>query len=135
MDVAGSSGDPVGMVRDTARGFAFTASFLSVCLAVVLVAQAFLPRSWVIERDTSETLWPQGWSFFTGDTLNSAIQTYRIGNREPLTFAPVEQHKASSAHLWGLNRTGEEQTIEINDLIRKIPDAYWQLCDRASLDS
>ncbi|MEU5697172.1 hypothetical protein [Actinosynnema sp. NPDC020468] len=109
------------------RGFAVTAvvlviGFVAACLAKYDVGGV---RS---RLDAYYALWPQEWSFFVAlDT--DLLDGYRITpgtSRLHEVYAPERQDP-----LWGLDRNSYELSAEIREIALRVPDRYWQACDRA----
>jgi hypothetical protein len=75
-------------------------------------------------------LWPQNWSFFTH--LNEdQIVAYRVLPGTP-RLRSLTDRQTWVEHQGGLNRIGHAQALEVREIARRIPDRYWQVCERDS---
>ncbi|WP_456248146.1 SdpA family antimicrobial peptide system protein [Longispora urticae] len=130
----GSGTDQAGQGADEAsaeRGFRLTAGMLLTCLIVGLVTQLPLgvAPSWLeAQRGTYRLIWPQGWGFFSAAATMEVTVAYRASSDGSL-MEMATQPGAAPENLWGLDRRGYSQLLEVYDLARQIPGNRWAACN------
>jgi len=78
---------------------------LLASLLISVVAQ-FAPTVLTGLHAAYRSIWPQGWTFFTGlSTRVSAVGYTLTGDGRQLT--PITQRRSLADRSWGLSRTGE----------------------------
>lgn len=112
------------------RGFTFTVTVLLASLVTAYLAHLAAPSApaWLRGRlDSYSTLWPQGWSFFTGLGTNDVVVAYRVGPSDTLAV-PADERDQWSFQRWGFDRSGDTSAVELGQLAITIPQQYWQGC-------
>jgi hypothetical protein len=101
-----------------------TALLASLLISVVAqFAPAVLPGLHAAYR----SIWPQGWTFFTGlSTRVSAVGYTLTGDGRQLT--PITQRRSLADRSWGLSRAGEAGAFDIEQIARAVPGDHWQTC-------
>jgi len=115
----------------TALGLAITAS----CL-IVYAIHGSLPHNPIalpLEKELSMRAWaPEGWKFFTRNPKEErpVLFVQRDGQWQRAETGP-----ASRPHyLFGLNRAGRVQGLELGLILEHIPRGAWHNCDKTPLD-
>jgi hypothetical protein len=122
VDIAGQ-GDGGARRR---RGFTITMTALLAGLVISVVAQ-FTPSVLPGLHAAYRSIWPQGWTFFTGLATRVSVVGYTItGDGRELT--PITQRRSLADRSLGLSRTGEAAAFDIGQIAQAVPSAYWQTC-------
>jgi antimicrobial peptide system SdpA family protein len=113
----------------SAQGFCFTACVLLVVLVASLtqLAPARILPGWMrAERTSVNTLWPQGWNFFTDEPTAEVTAVFAVDSSGRLT--EVNQLQMAAGANWGLRRPDLVQMVEIGDVSGRLPAGDWRSC-------
>jgi hypothetical protein len=127
-----SSDDGEGRAR---RSFAFTITLLGLVLLVTFFSQllAGAAPDWLrMDQNDRNALWPQGWFFFAHIAHDDVHLLYNVAS-DGASPTLLTQVQLSSAHLWGLRRTGGAQIAETYNLFQLVPDDGWTPCNESDL--
>lgn len=112
--------------RQSLRGFVATASVLFTTLAISVLAQSDLGGTGRM-LGGYPALWPQRWSFFV-ELDTDLLDGYRVTPGAARMTSVHEPHRNSS--LFGLDRGSYQLSSEVREIALRVPDRYWQTCDR-----
>lgn len=110
------------LIMPTACGFILVLYVLLISLPPSIVRLPGQDRA----SEVAQTLFPQGWAFFTKDADASVLWPYlnRSGRLEPLIAAP----NASAVNSFGWSREGRNQGVEMASLLRGLDKERWSSC-------
>ncbi|MBJ7895168.1 SdpA family antimicrobial peptide system protein [Bacillus atrophaeus] len=102
--------------------------FIGKSIIAVLPANPLSPN--IDEQSFMKTLYPQGWGFFSKNPREEMINVY-----ETKTYAQaVSWPNNSFKNIFGLDRYGRAQGIELGYLIEQIPKSIeWEKCHYGSI--
>lgn len=131
---------PLDMVPPEAErmarlGFLLVGGFLVALLIAGLIVQ--LPVNALVspsraQRDAAQTVWPQGWAFFTKSPRSVEIIPFRRVSGHWRLAAMTPQVRLANA--FGLSRRQRAQGPEVAILSDAIPSSGWTACDAYSPD-
>ena len=108
--------------RDEAwRSFRFTATFVSVILAVTLMMSYAIPT-----HSPTRAIWPQRWTFFDDDLRGSNVVAYDYNGWDGAGL--LNERQATIENIWGLRRIPYIQGLEMQRILAEIPVEAWSRC-------
>ncbi len=108
------------------QGFVITMIALLASLSISIVAQ-FTPAALPNLHAAYHSIWPQGWTFFTGLSTRVSTVGYTLTG-DGRKLVPITQRRSLADRSWGLSRTGEADAADIAQIAQAVPTAYWQTC-------
>lgn len=118
--------------RGGAQGFVATLTVLLVLLGATLYAQLPVPSPLPSLRSMApayESIWPQGWSFFSSEADSPMLSTFRVDADG--TLSTVSTRMMSAENDWGVGREAVSAYDETHYLADDVAPKAWTVCARA----